>query len=83
MGKIKNEYRTWKGQLRLRLLQRMIKMELLGMKKRERQEKRFLDVVKENMESVSVTEEGATDRVNEGRWPIVATHKSSRKEQVI
>lgn len=54
---------TWKGQLRLRLLQRMIKMELLGMKKRERQEKRFLDVVKENMESVSVTEEGATDRV--------------------
>lgn len=33
------------------------------MKKRERQEKRFLDVVKENMESVSVTEEGATDRV--------------------
>lgn len=40
----------------------MIKMELLGMKKRERQEKRFLDVVKENMESVSVTE-GATDRV--------------------
>lgn len=41
----------------------MIKMELLGMKKRERQEKRFLDVVKENMEGVSVTEEGATDRV--------------------
>ena len=43
---------------------RMLRMELPGKRKRERPEMSFMDVVKEDMAEVEVTEEDAVDRNN-------------------
>ena len=43
---------------------RMMRMELPGKRKRGRQKRRFMDVVKEHMAEVEVTEEDTVDRNN-------------------
>ena len=43
---------------------RMLRMELPGKRKRGRQKMRFMDVVKEDMAEVEVTEEETEDRSN-------------------
>lgn len=43
----------------------MFNIELLGKRKRERPQGKFLDVVKEDMQRFGVTEKNARDRV---RW---------------
>ena len=48
---------------------RMLRMELPGKRKRGRPKRRFMDVVKEDMAEVEVTEEDAEDRRN-WRWKI-------------
>ena len=48
---------------------RMLRMELPGKKKRGRQKRRFMDVVKVDMAEVEVTEEDTEDR-NNSRWKI-------------
>ena len=48
---------------------RMLRMELPGKRKRGRPKRRFMDVVKEDMAVVEVTEEDAEDRT-EWRWKI-------------
>ena len=45
----------------------MLRIELLGKRKRGRPKKRFMDVVKEDMAEVEVTEEDTVDR-NNWRW---------------
>ena len=47
----------------------MPRMELPGKGKRGRPKRRFMDVVKEDMAEVEVTEENAEDRSN-WRWKI-------------
>ena len=47
----------------------MLGMELPGKKKRGRPKRRFMDVVKEDMAEVEVTEEDTEDRSN-WRWKI-------------
>ena len=42
----------------------MLRMELPGKRKRERPKRRFMDVVKEDMTEVEVTEEDTLDRKN-------------------
>ena len=42
----------------------MLRMELLGKRKRGRPKRRFMDVVKEDMAEVEVTEEDTVDRRN-------------------
>lgn len=42
--------------------QRMVNMELSGMKKGRRQQRSFKDVVKEDVQRFGVTEEGSRDR---------------------
>ena len=42
----------------------MLRMELPGKRKRERPKRRFMDVVKEDMTQVEVTEEDTLDRKN-------------------
>ena len=42
----------------------MLRMELPGKRKRGRQKRRFMDVVKEDMAEVEVTEEDTVDRRN-------------------
>ena len=58
----------WYGHLRRKydgyIGRRMLRMELPGKKKRGRPKKRFMDVVKENMAEVDVTEEDTEDRNN-------------------
>ena len=44
-------------------------MELPGKRKRGRPKRRFMDVVKENMADVKVTEEDTEDRIN-WTWKI-------------
>ena len=46
---------------------RMLRMELPGQRKRGRPKRRFMDVVKEDMAEVEVTEEDTEDR-NNWRW---------------
>ena len=48
---------------------RMLRMELRGKRKRGRPKRRFMDVVKEDMAEVEVTEEDTEDRSN-WRWKI-------------
>ena len=48
---------------------RMLRMELPGKRKRGRPKGRFMDVVKEDMAEVEVTEENTEDRSN-WRWKI-------------
>ena len=48
---------------------RMLRMELPGKTKRGRPKRRFMDVVKEDMAEVEVTEEDTEDR-NNWRWKI-------------
>ena len=48
---------------------RMLRMELSGKRKRGRPKRRFMDVVKEDMAEVEVTEEDTEDRSN-WRWKI-------------
>ena len=48
---------------------RMLRMELPGERKRGRPKRRFMDVVKEDMAEVEVTEEDTEDR-NNWRWKI-------------
>ena len=43
---------------------RMLRMELPGKRKRGRPKRRFMDVVKEDMAEVEVTEEDTVDRRN-------------------
>ena len=43
---------------------RMLRMELPGKRKRGRPQRRFMDVVKEDMAEVEVTEEDTVDRNN-------------------
>ena len=47
----------------------MLMMELPGKRKRGRPKRRFMDVAKEDMAEVEVTEEDAEDRRN-WRWKI-------------
>ena len=58
----------WYGHLRRKydgyIGRRMLRMELPGKRKRGRPKKRFMDVVKENMAEVDVTEEDTEDRNN-------------------
>ena len=58
----------WYGQLRRKddgyIGRRMLRMELPGKRKRGRPKRRFMDVVKEDMAEVEVTEEDTVDRSN-------------------
>ncbi len=47
----------------------MLRMDLPGKRKRGRPKRRYMDVVKENMADVEVTEEDTEDR-NNWRWKI-------------
>ena len=47
----------------------MLRIELLGKRKRGRPKRRFMDMVKEDMAEVEVTEEDIEDR-NNWRWKI-------------
>ena len=47
----------------------MLRMELSGRRKRGRPKRRFMDVVKEDMAEVEVTEEDTEDRTN-WRWKM-------------
>ena len=57
----------WYGHLRRKvdgyIGRRMLRMELPGKRKRGRPKRRFMDVVKENMAEVEVTEEDTVDIV--------------------
>ena len=58
----------WYGHLRRKydgcIGRRMLRMELTGKRKRGRPKRRFMDVVKEDMAEVEVTEEDTVDRNN-------------------
>ena len=58
----------WYGHLRRKddgyIGRRMLRMELPGKRKRGRPKRRFMDVVKEDMAEVEVTEEDTVDRNN-------------------
>ena len=58
----------WYGHLRWKddeyIARRVLMMELPGKRKRGRQKRRFMDVVKEVMTEVEVTEEDTVDRNN-------------------
>ena len=64
---------TWHGHVRRKdygyIGIRMLRMELPGKRKRGRPKRRFMDVVKEDMAEVEVTEEDTEDRSN-WRWKI-------------
>ena len=55
---------TYKGKMMGIIVRMMLRMELPGKRKRERPKRRFMDVVKEVMAEVEVTEEGTVDRNN-------------------
>ena len=61
----------WYGHLRRKydgyIGRMMLRMELPGKRKRERPKRRFMDVVKEDMTEVEVTEEDTLDRKNRRR----------------
>ena len=61
----------------------MLRMELPGKRKRGRSKRRFMDVVKEDMAEVEVTEEDTVDRNNWRRKTAVATPdgKSRKKKK--
>ena len=64
----------WFGHLRRKddgyIGRRMLRMELPGKRKRGRPKRRFVDVVKEDMAEVEVTEEDTVDRNNEKENPL-------------
>ena len=64
----------WYGHVRRKddgyIGRRMLRMELPGKRKRGRPKRRFMDVVKEDMAEVEVTEEDTEDRSN-WRWKIL------------
>ena len=70
MGKFGEKTREvrWYGHLRRKddgyIGRRMLRMELPGKRKRGRPKRRFMDVVKEDMAEVEVTEEDTVDRRN-------------------
>ena len=72
VGKIGEKTRearlSWYGHLRRKydgyIGRRMLRMELTGKRKRGRPNRRFMDVVKEDMVEVEVTEEDTVDRNN-------------------
>ena len=57
-------------------------MELPGKKKRGRPKRRFMDVVKEDMAEVEVTEEDTEDR-NNWRWKTLMGKAERRRRVVI
>ena len=63
----------WYGHVRRKydgyIGRRMMRIELPGKRKRGRPKRRFMDVVKEDMAEVEVTEEDTEDR-NNWRWKI-------------
>ena len=63
---------------------RMLRMELPGKRKRGRPKRRFMDVVKEDMAEVEVTEEDTVDRRNWRKKSAVATPdgKSRKKKKM-
>ena len=67
--KIREARLRWYGHLRRKddcyIGRRMLRMELPGKRKRGRPKRRFMDVVKEDMAEVEVTEE---DRVDRNNW---------------
>ncbi|PME06485.1 hypothetical protein A8A06_13560 [Escherichia coli] len=67
--KVREARLRWFGHVQRRdsgyIGQRMLKMELPGRRRRGRPQRRFMDVVKEDMQRVGVREEDARDRV---RW---------------
>ena len=66
--KTREERLRWYGHLRRKddgyIGRRMLRMELPGKRKRGRPKRRFMDVVKEDMAEVEVTEEDTVDRRN-------------------
>ena len=66
--KTREARRRWYGHLRRKddgyIGRRMLRMELPGKRKRGRPKRRFMDVVKEDMVEVEVTEEDTVDRRN-------------------
>ena len=64
----KHERLRWCGHVRRKddghIGERMMGMELPGKRKRGRPKRRFMDVVKEDMAEVEVTEEDTEDRNN-------------------
>ena len=79
----------WYGHLRRKddgyIGRRMLMMELPGKRKRGRPKRRFMDVVKEDMAEVEVTEEDTVDRNNWRRKTAVATPdgKSRKKKKTL
>ena len=67
-GKTREARLRWYGHLRRKddgyIGRRMLRMELPGKRKRGRPKRRFMDVVKEDMAEVEVTEEDTVDRNN-------------------
>ena len=61
---------------------RVLRMELPGKRKRGRPKRRFMDVVKEHMAEVEVTEEDAEDRSN-WRWKIRWMGKSRKNKNLM
>ena len=78
MGKFGEKTREarlrWYGHLRRKddgyIGRRMLRMELPGKRKRGRPKRRFMDVVKEHMAEVEVTEEDTVDRRNWKENPL-------------
>ena len=64
----------WYGHVRRKddgyIGRRMLRVELPGKRKRGRPNRRFMDVVKEDMAEVEVTEEDEDRRTNCRRWKI-------------
>ena len=61
---------------------RMLRMELPGKRKRGRPKRRFMDVVKEDMAEVEVTEEDTVDRpTGEGKSAVATPDGKKPKEE--
>ena len=75
----------WYGHLRRKddgyIGKRMLRMELPGKRKRGRPKRRFMDVVKEDMAEVEVTEEDTVDRNNWRRKSAVATPDGKKSKE--
>ena len=76
----------WYGHLRRKddgyIGRRMLRMELPGKRKRGRPKRRFMDVVKEDMAEVDVTEEDTVDRtIGEGISAVATPDGKSRKKK--
>ena len=64
---------------------RMLRMELPGKSRRGRPKRRFMDVVKEDMAEVEVTEEDADDRSNwrNPLWrPLMGKSRKKKKKKL-